>query len=614
MPGLAILFARIATALGGLRLISWFHNILAIGFRFLAIESVVSFFSAFFNTIWAGGLLLWADNNPKLAERGVNFIANEITKQTPIAGQLAATTIEQITGITIDKAKLFAAATGPDRQAYKQVMGDEFTQVVSQMLDVKLAQQDFQTRTAFVGSFSNLSSYFGTNLDFQLRSLTIGTISSMFGWASLRHLEGLHQSINWAFGFGWLSWSVLSNAMDATVNAGVKRYYNALIKPHDLSQSQANKLHIRRILPIDTWKQIHANAGMRDDARDWQLALEFNQPSVTEIKTGYQHRELTAAQVDAMLIDKELTPEGAGLVRTSIIEGRKWGLETDVAKERLRHVQRGWESQDVARQWLTSMGWSQAEVGLSLQAHASERLFHLRDAVTAEHLKFLRHGWEPESEARQWLASQNWTDEEIALAFEANRLETKAATIPKAKHLSIGEVAAFVSNGTWDPIRGQQYLVVQGYSLADANSVLAYAILQHAVAITPKKVRDSCEQEGHLANLLTAALSAITVLDPLGVAANRDFMALVRCYITALLPVGGGGGGGTPPPPPPPPVDLSTPPVLGGTIGNADYDYGCLVVKAVKHGQAIPSVALTWLASPNGQLAFQQSVLNPVCI
>lgn len=602
---LAALFLRLTTMLSAFRALSWFHNILAIGLRFLAIESVVSFFSTFFNTIWAGGLLLWADNNPKLATRAVGFIADEITKQTPIAGQLAATTIEQITGITIDKNRLFAAATGADRQAYKMVMGAEFNQVVDQMLDVNAAAKDFQTRTGYIGSLGNLYSYFGTNLDFQLRSLTIGTISSMFGWASLRHLEGLHQSINWAFGFGWLSWSVLSNAMDVTVNAGVKRYYNALVKPHDLSQSQANKLHIRGQIPLDIWKQIHANAGLRDDARDWQLALEFNQPSISEMKTGYQHRELTAAQVDTMLIDKELTPQGAGLVRSSIINGRQWGLETDVAKERLRHVQRGWEEQSVARQWLTSMGWTSSEVGLALQAHESERIFHLRDAVTAEHMKFLRHGWETEADARQWLASQHWTEEEIELAFEANRLETKAATIPKPKHLSIGEVAAFVSNGTWDPIRGQQYLVVQGYTLADANSVLAYAILQHAVAITPKKVRDSCEQEGHLANLLTAALSAITVLDPLGVAANRDFMALVRCYITALLPTGGGGGGGGGVPPP-----LALPPAIHDLpLVTADTDYACVVWKWIRANHPVPVVTASWMVTPVGSQAmlFQQN-------
>lgn len=459
-------------AFGELWVGGWFTKAVVTLFELFLLDEIASLMSTFVNTIWAGTLLVFADNNPKLAANAIQVIADEITKQTPLAGILAATTIEQITGITIDKDKLFDAATGADRHAYQVTMGDEFTQVVSTMLNVNLAKADFQTRTGFAGSFSNLSSYFGTNLDFQLRSLTIGTISSMFGWQSLRHLEGLHQSINWAFGFGWLSWSVLSNAMDVTVNAGVKRFYLSQVKPHDLSQSQANKALIRRMIGVDTWNQIHDNVGNRNDARDWQLQLEFNQPSVSEIKTGYQHNELSTAQVDELMIAHEFTPQGAQLVRTSIVDGRKWDLEKQVASERLRHVQRGWEQQDAARTQLVSMGWSNTEVDLALRAHERERIYHLRDAVTAEHMKFLRHGLETQDEARQWLNSQGWSEEEIALAFEANRLEQKAVKQAKPHQLSQTQLKLAMKYQLMSATDVHTYLLNQGYDEIDALIIL----------------------------------------------------------------------------------------------------------------------------------------------
>jgi hypothetical protein len=548
------------TAFGTLWVGGFFTKAVVTLFELLLLDNIAALMSNFVNTIWAGTLLVLADNNPKLAINAVGVIATEITNQTPIAGQLAAQTIEQITGISIDKEKLFAASTGIDRQAYKQVMGDEFTQVVSQMLNVNLAKQDFATRTGFVGSFSNLSSYFGTNLDFQLRSLTISTISSMFGWQSLRHLEGLHQSINWAFGFGWLSWSVLSNAMDVTVNAGIKRFYNSQVKPHDLSSTQANKALIRRMIGPAVWNQIHDNAGMRDDARNWQIELEFKQPSVSDLKTGYRHDEILATQLDDILIKHELTPEGAALTKSEILNGERWKLEETVASEKLRHLRQGWESSQTVSNRLKALHWHDDWVALAVESHATERIFHLREAVTREHLKFLRHGLETQEDTRTWLASQNWSEEEIELAFEANRLEQKAQKIVHPKHLSLGEVAVFVANGIWDPLKGQAYLVNLGYAPDDTNTLLGYAILQHAVNLTPKKVRDACETDSHIVSLLSAALTATQVLDPLSILKQSDYFRLVTCAIGNLRST-------TTPAAPPPIVGPPAPQFLTAVAG-----------------------------------------------
>lgn len=545
----------------------WWTKAIVTLFELFLLDEIAHVMSTFVNTIWAGTLLVFADNNPKLAANAIGVIADEVTKQTPLAGILAARTIEQITGISIDKDKVFAGASATDRHAYQVTMGGEFTQVVSTMLDVKLAQQDFLTRTGTAGSFTNLASYFGTNLDFQLRSLTISTISSMFGWQSLRHLEGLHQSINWAFGFGWLSWSVLSNAMDVSVNAGVKRYYNALVKPHDLSQAQANKARIRNYLSDDVWKQIHANAGMRDDARDWQLALEFNQPSISTLQRAYEHGLATDAQIDEQMILHEYTPNGAAWTKAEIQNAEKWAQEKAIWSRKLRHLQAGWESQNDVRSSLSQNGMEANAIPAALEAHASERIYHLREAVTREHMKFLRRGLETEDDARTWLNSQGWTEEEIQLAFEANRLEEKAQKLTFPKHLTVGEIANYVAVGTMTPLAGQQYLYDLGYEIKDANMILGNAVLAHAIAITPRKIRDACETEQHLANLLTSALTAATFLDPLQIIQQSDYFRLVTCYLSNLT--SSTSGTPTPPPPnlPPAPLNLTYAPTpLGATL------------------------------------------------
>jgi hypothetical protein len=556
---LAAFLLDVAEFLRLTKLAGWLGRIFGRTLEFLSAGVVVDLITVIFNYFKASGLVTLATNNPKLVEDSINNIATTVTSFTPLASKLSALTIEQITGITIDKDKLVAAATAKDPRSYKITMGDEFTQVVSEMLNVKAAQQDFLTRTGSAGSFTNLSAYFGTNLDFQLRSLTISTIADIFGFTALRHLEGLHQAINWAFGFGWLSWSVLANAMDVSVNAGIKRYYLALVKPHDLSTTQANKARIRNMINPEVWGQIHDNAGTRNDARDWQFALEFNQPAIGVIRAAYEHNLATSAQIDEQMILHELTPQGAEWQKQEIVHARKWALEERVATERGRHVVHGWEPSDILRTWLTSLGWSTDEVNLAISAHPVERLYHLRDRLSAEHIHAIALNRETEADARIWWSARGWTEEEIEIALKIAELLRKIDKPKTGKHLSLAEIATFVANGIWDPIKGQQYMVNLGYDIEDVNTLLGYSILQHAVNITPRKVRDACETDVHLTSLLTHALTAAEVLDPLSILKQSDYFRLVTCAIGQLQ-------GTTTPPTTPPPVGPPAPTNLTASL------------------------------------------------
>lgn len=523
---MAIGSKKFLTILGSIATGGWFRKMLVYGFELFLLQEVIEVLSTITNAIWGGTLLLWADNNPDLAEKAVNKIATKVTEQTPIAVSLAALTMNQITGLSIDAARLKTAASATDRQAYKQVMGDEFTQVVSQMLDVKLAQQDFQTRSGFAGSFANLSSYFGTNLDFQLRSLTIGTISSITGWQSLRHLEGLHQSINWAFGFGWLSWSVLSNAMDVTVNAGMKRYYLSLVRPHDLTLSQANKLRIRNVISPDIWEQVHANSGMRNDARDWALELEFNQPSMAVVQKAYEHKLATPAQVEEQMLLHELTPNGAEWQKQEILNSRKWALEKDVAADFLRRYKNSWTTPDAAKTYLAQIGYTADEIALAVEANTPERIYHLREAVTKEHLKFLRQGWETETDTRNWLNSQGWTEEEIQLAIEANRLERKAAKVAKPHQLNQTQLKLAMKYQLMSADDVYAYLLNQGYDEIDALIIVIEDEIQNLPTLKDCGDPFSPKQ-------LLGAIAGVTKLAT-GTTTPASLLKWAECAITKL--------------------------------------------------------------------------------
>lgn len=540
-------------------------RILGMAFEFFIIEEVVSTLTQVATTVKAGIMLWWVDNHPATAATWVQSIADVVTRQSDLATKLAGVTLTQITGVDINTGRIATAANLGDRAAYQQTLGQEFTKVVDNMLSVPEAQRDFAGRTDSSGSLSNLHQFFGINMDFQLRSLTIATISSIFGLEPLRHLEGLHQSINWAFGLGWLSWSVISNAMDVMVNQGVKQHYLRQVKPHDLSVSESNKAWIRGLITDQTWNEIQANAGVRDDAKQWRLQMEYKQPSVGELKVGYLHGLATQQNVTDELKTLEMTPFGITLASQEIFNQRKWREEEAVAAEKLRHLRLGWEDQNAARSRLTALGWDADAISLALESHSTERVFHLRDAISKEHIKLLGHKLEQDADTRTWLASQGWTDEDIQLAIQLAHLEQLTSRVHPPKHLTVGEIVAFVATGFWSVAKGQAYLVNLGYNIDDVNQLLGYGILNHAISITPKKVRDACETDQHLANLLTSALTAVQVLDPTQILSQSDYARLITCYISSLQPA-------STTPPPPPVVGPPAPTFLVGVASEGKVD------------------------------------------
>jgi hypothetical protein len=169
---------------------------------------------------------------------------------TPVTGRLAAQTIHDITGINISVDRMGEVLAGAAGRKEAVEIGAAFHPVLDNMFPIDLTATNTVDRSTRAWAIDNVNAYFGTNMLFQLRSLTIATIASFIPEFQLRHLEGLHQTINWAYGFGWLSWTVMSAIMDVTTTKPLKEHYNRLIKPEDLTENKA-----RHGLPVRPHRQ-----------------------------------------------------------------------------------------------------------------------------------------------------------------------------------------------------------------------------------------------------------------------------------------------------------------------------------------------------------------------
>jgi hypothetical protein len=242
----------------------------------------------------------------------IEWVNSAIVAFTPAAMTLAASTIHQITGIQIDAKRLGDIAQGAAGREQMIEVGAAFHPVLDQMFPIDVTAALTTDRSTRQWAIDNVNAYFGTNMLFQLRSLTIATVASFVPGNELRHLEGLHQSINWAYGFGWLSWTVMSAIMDVTTTKPLKEHYNRLIKPEDLTPQRAIQAYLTGQIDRPLLNQIMDNEGLRDDVRQIEIDLQEKDLSDSDLRTLWQEQRIDEAYLTKAFRLKSFGEERAG--------------------------------------------------------------------------------------------------------------------------------------------------------------------------------------------------------------------------------------------------------------------------------------------------------------
>ena len=353
---------------------------------------------------------VWPDHGADV----VAWAAKQITDFEPAAVNLAAETMTQITGVKIDPAFVKAVDNPEEGRTRAINLGGNFMQVVTAIFDVPSAMRDFQTRTGYVGSAQNLAAYFGTNLFFQLRSLTIGTVASMSGFGVLRHLEALHQSVNWAFGFGWLSWAVMSEYMNVTINPGMRRLLNGQVKPNDYSEAEARWAFWAGRLNSEEHLRIMDNQGVRADIRQPLLDRAEADLSDGDLLELYEHRLLSEDAIRAQYRLKGYGATKANLKVLQIKNNRTWGLLDKIADQYLNLYRDCVLQREFFEPTLVKMGWTQAEINSAIALKELERR-QRKWLSEGELAKAVEQGFMVGGEAVDYMRCQGMTNGDAVL-------------------------------------------------------------------------------------------------------------------------------------------------------------------------------------------------------
>lgn len=460
---------------------SWAQRFWSALISLMMAQEIIDFFVSLISKGMGLGFLGFMKVAPDHAADVVEFAANKIIEFEPEASRLAALTMKQITGVDIDPKEIEVIVSEEEGRTRAVDLGSQFMRIVTSIFSVDAARKDFETRTGNSGSASNLASYFGTNLFFQMRSLTIATVASLTGWHTLRHLEQLHQSVNWAFGFGWLSWSVMSEYMNVCINPGIHRSLMGQVRPNDYSEAEARWAWWAGFINTETLSRIMDNEGVRIDIRDALLNKAEADMTESTIYDLWQHGIMSESEVTQRYRVKGFGERSADFHLTEIKDRRLWNI-LDKIDEKYQTL--------------------------------------YRDCVIDK------------IELQQWLQARGWTANEQDAAVALQELDRRSR-----KYLTDTELNKLLDSGLMEVSELHDYLTCQGLTELDA----AYKILLLLEQKIPKDCWDKIRPEdwrGSLNALLSFLFGAGTLSFPPGM------LKLAQCLGTIPIPIPGPPGPG----------------------------------------------------------------------
>lgn len=448
-------------------------------------------------------------------------IGEYVTSGSAEAGRLAAYTINNISGTHIDPNAIFGDLSGTITRSKMVDIGTQFRQVVDQMFPIDTSTVNTKDRADRQFAVDNVGAYFGTNLNYQLRSLSIGILGSLIPFIDASEFKNLHESLLWAYGLPWMSWSVLSSIMNVTTTKPLTEYYNAKIKGNDFTEAQALHAFTQKRLQQAELTKILDNHGIRDDIRQ------------TLIDQTY--RELSEEQATRLFIEGHITQSeftrvmDAHGTRDQDRQARIDGARPKLSDGKLAQgYENGLFTEQFVKDELKSHGYDEVRGQAELDLIKDNRLFSLRKRLEETFFHGYVIGTVTQAEFTNYLASIGYSQLEVDM--ELKRAEIIARSHLQ-KHLTRAEIIRLVADGGMAASEGLARLVAQGLPDTDARRLLADSVLRYAVSLVPAKVRDAC-LTGHVEqNLLTAAIQTVTQLDPTYVVTNKAFFNQAQCIL-----------------------------------------------------------------------------------
>ena len=404
--------------------------------------------------------------------------------------------LTQVLGLTISGEQIKTIMTGSPTDADRIAFGRTLTTLYRETLPTEDVAAGWLRGTPGEAEFTNFERLSGAAMRLQVADMVLDWLGRKIPLGLGDILQDLADLFNNAIALDDALEEVVQVPMQAVIQRGMEAHYNRLIKPADLSATEALQARIADKIGDTELNRVLNNAGYRDDIR--QILRDFAAKNLTEsdINDGYQWNLLTREQV----------------------------------KQRYRDV-----------------AYEEPDAELKTKLVELTRRQKLREKVFELYGNLYRDGVATKQEVTPFLENYGYDADEVEMWFQVQELERR-----QRKWISDANILKLVMAKAVTYEEAYNYWVLQGMEPGDAARLLSLAVQEEqeaqvkalereakaAIAKLPKAIRDKCDDLLKPEDILSEVLARLIGLIPgdLNVIPGAaKLKSYIECALKAIL-------------------------------------------------------------------------------
>ncbi|MCD6094180.1 MAG: hypothetical protein J7J51_05285 [Candidatus Omnitrophica bacterium] len=289
----------------------------------------------------------------------------------------------------------------------------------------------------------------------------------------------------WSYGFGWLSWAIMSPIIQYGITKPLEDYYKLKYRPRELTPSQVLDAWRRGIIDRKSAEDFLRRQGYSEEFIKVLFDLEKRELSRSELDRLYKYGLIDDRSYIQGLIKLGYKEEDAELM-LSIIKGDRTEKERDLTKsEILSGYKAGIITKDDAMSLLTQLGYSPEEAEFLIALADATKRREEREFTISQISRLFKRGIISEKEAINYLTRIGYLPENASLLVELWKKEAQ----PKPKILNLSTIKRAYLYNVIDAERALNELKDLGYSEDDAK--LLISLWDKEKAKEPRKLTSS---------------------------------------------------------------------------------------------------------------------------
>jgi len=383
-----------------------------------------------------------------------------------------------LTGLPVAPENVVGILDGAIDEQDKTFLGELITKLLRNSLQVPKVAEGYRNRTPGDAEWENMAHMIGAAMRLQLGGAALKLISRRVPSSVAAFLDSLVEVVDKSANLDDAVEEMLQPPMEALVAHGLELYYNRLLKPADLSATEAFHARIADRIDETTLTKILDNAGYRDDIR--QILRDFAASNLTE---------------------------------SDINDLYQWGL---FSREQVKEQYKNKFFEEPERELKTKL------VELTRRQKLREKVYELYGNL-------YRDGVATREEIKPFLDNYGLKPDEQDMWFQIQELERR-----QRKWLTNAQIDDMLEGGRITLSEARQYQVMQGMTEADATRYYVEVVTQKALQKLPKAVKDECAEILKPEKVLTQLLGELLQLTGLGGVADAKMRELLNCLLQKL--------------------------------------------------------------------------------